>query len=283
MNRIWGKTSRKWPSWLQSHMISSGLRFTLLLLVITVSACNKKETTKQITGEVFITTKGGDVVQMAGVQLSFYERSKLQDYIKQAMADAANDMPPFDDAISSYAKEKAETEAQAKSGLETMKDLAKAKADFNKAVGNPAEELKEPDMDPGLLENIRNLQNNILKMERGRESWPDANYLFTHFADSLLGTRTDSQGRYSITLPAGEWVVVGHTKRLTGETEEAYYWAVSVPENGSTTLSNYNLVNSDSVESVLHAAIRGPATGAVLGNDGYLWYFPDYGFLPSED
>lgn len=244
-SRIQGKTSIKWLSWLQLHKISCRLCFTLLMVVVTVPACDnkeKKEITKHITGEVFITTKSGDVVLLGGVQIRFYENSKVQESIEQAMANAATDMPPFEKGIAQWA--------------EALDHIEK----------NPEFHKRFPDT----YEKVETYKNYIRQYEYARANWPDANYIFPYFPDPTLETRADSQGRYTITLPAGDWVAVVNTKRLIGKIEESYYWAVSISANGSTTLSNYNLVDSDSPDSVLHVPIRGPKTGSEGGEQWFL-------------
>jgi hypothetical protein len=198
--------------------------FSICISAWAVSGCNKKPQNINVTGEIFITTKGGDVVRFGGVPVRFFNESILLESIDEAMQSAPEDMP-FDAAI------------------------LKTDQYYKTFTSVPTPWSQENTS----LVNFYAKRYHVLK--EARDTWPDAHYVLTYFPDAEHQTRTDSGGNYSIVLPPGKWIAVVEAERLIGEDKEYYYWTVKVSSDGKTSLSNHNLATSNSPDSILNVAI----------------------------
>lgn len=84
----------------------------------------------------------------------------------------------------------------------------------------------------------------------------DPSSFFADLPAPLQKTTTDSDGKFSVTLPKdGRYIVVASSSRQTNDKMEQYYWAVRLSFEGddskSLMLTNKNLVGSFSSDSSL--------------------------------
>lgn len=208
----------------------------ILICLLTLSAGCKKAN-QEVKGEMFISTEGGDTKRVSGALIGFYQRQQLEQSITQSSKTAMADIPPYDAEI---------------------KRLTRAIDDLSQEISN----------ETGGTTALYEAQGNLMAATRGlkttwenlRDAWPHASYYFGLFPKPEFETRTDADGKFSIELPPGDWIMVAESKRKVGASEEWYYWTYPVKSPAGNILSNHNLVTSDDQDSILKTRIaRKPA------------------------
>lgn len=191
-----------------------------------LAGCTKQE----IKGEVFISTEGGDIKRISGAPIRFYQREQLEKNIADSAKNAAAAMPSYDKAIAKQKRKLAEEESE----LAGVTDARVMQATMSYISSIKA--LKEV-------------------WEHLRDAWPHAYYFVNLFPAPEFETRTDADGKFAITLPRGDWIMVAESSRRVGDSEEWYFWTYPVKGESGNILSNHNLVTSSDPDSVLQAKI----------------------------
>lgn len=200
-------------------------------LLFVLNACNSS---RHITGEVFITTAGGDTKAISGAQIAFYSRDKLQESLDKTASGANDSIPAYDNLIQKEKRELQDAEAQS-SEMSKSGDFASNDAHYNY---------------------VRAIKKCIAIHEFLRDAWPHAYYYFLKLPPPELETRTDSSGKFEIDLPKGDWILVAQSHRNLGTLDdEYYYWTIPVGVKKTISLSNYNMVTSEFSESVLKTKV----------------------------
>ena len=177
----------------------------------------------KLTGQVFIVTRGRDNVKLALVDIVLIEERLILQHIK----------------------EKSESGSAKKQAL--LPNFTKIKEDYGAAKNlheiatkerRPFKETQELFKD--VLANARKYDE--AKAEINRYDSPE--YYFDSIPPGLVTTKTDADGRFSMSLPKGRFALAANTNRRVGSDTEQYYWLVWVetasPEI-SVMLSNDNL------------------------------------------
>jgi hypothetical protein len=163
--------------------------------------------------------------------IKFCSRDNLKQSIEKSLSTSTNEIPPYDPEIIKL-KQK-------------LKDLREMPLDGSAIAYNNS-----------IFETIKTTIKYIEVLEYLKKEWPHASYYFSKFPPAELETRTDSTGKFSIDLPKGDWVLVAENHRNVGaDTDEYYYWTLPVEGKKSITLSNHNMVTSNSPESLLQTAV----------------------------
>jgi hypothetical protein len=208
--------------------------FIALVSICAISSCSKKSTSESsqnvsVSGEIFITTRGGDTIKISGADVRFFSREAVQKAYDEALGTAPSDIPNYDESIATWTK------------LAT--DFDRLKGQFS---GYKRDELTE--RAKSSWEHVQNLKN-------AKAEWPHASYIFTFFPEAKFQTLTDSEGRFSISLPQGDWVAVAESRRSLGKTEERYYWTLPAQGGKQLLLTNQNMVTASSSDSVINVSI----------------------------
>jgi hypothetical protein len=212
----------------------------LICLPILLPGCDREDQevkdqevkNQEVKGEMFISTAGGGSVCLSGVQVIFFQRQQLAQSIAESTQAASAARPDFEAVIEDCDSK--------------IRDLRKRQQDiFDNPLSYPkvAFELARAQRDI-----ISQLRNNTIKL---RDNWPPASYYFSNFPKAEFETRTAADGKFSIELPPGDWIMVAHSKRDLGTSEEQYYWVYPVNSPAGNALANYNTVTSDDPNSLL--------------------------------
>lgn len=207
--------------------------FLFILLTKLVSSAPCQDEVK-LEGDVFIVTKGAENVRLGAVEIRLYQTDTMRDHLAKRNDRVKAEMPNFDSAI---------TTRNARIAV-MNKEIAKLKA-----LGGVRTKTAE--------EFVR-----LMGISRDRDilakaTWPTAQHYFRNFPETTLSTRTDADGKFSISFPKGQrYVLAAHAARVTDSVQERYYWLIRVSDDAhgkKILLSNHNLVVGDSPESALHA------------------------------
>ena len=217
--------------------IAVGAAFFLgILMIVIFYGANHFTSSKQIKGEVFISTKGADTKRLSGVPIRFYKREILEKNFAESAQNAADAMPPYENTINRIHNEI----------LETKKNLDELEKSGGSGGAHHRLVLATMDVKKA-KEDLLQVWVNIMN------AWPHASYYFNLLPQPEFETRSDSDGKFAISLPKGDWIIVAQASRhLGGSTEdEWYFWTCTIKESDANLLSNHNLVTSGNSESVL--------------------------------
>ena len=81
----------------------------------------------------------------------------------------------------------------------------------------------------------------------------DGEFYFSGLPLPKASAITDSDGKYKMTVPAGEYVIVARDSRKVFDKTEYYYWFVKVKAESDTklSLSNNNMATASGIDSVV--------------------------------
>lgn len=200
----------------------------------------------ELTGDVFIATKGGTSYKLGAVAVDVFSREDIDAWINARTTAQLAEIRRLEPLIAAAA-EAEKTAKQAADASKKKKDVAfkaylAAISDRKAGETYKAEEKAHDSLFDQYLEKRR--AHTDLEIKKRAVFATD--FYFDEFPKPVNGTKTNADGRFKITLDrAGKWVVAAMTSRAVGKETEQYFWLVPV-ENppgaaGELTLSNGNL------------------------------------------
>jgi hypothetical protein len=194
----------------------------------TTHKTNSENQLQEIKGEVFITTKGADTKRLSGILIRFYQREKLQIYFDHFVPEVAQEANPCPQVINKI-----------QTTIDYLADF------FKKNSGHFTMRMIDEHH-----EKIKREYSLKKKYEILRDAWPHASYYFELLPQAEFETRSDSEGKFEIELPKGDWIIVSEAcRKLVEDEDEWYYWTIPVNKTGRNMLSNHNLVTSGNPDS----------------------------------
>jgi hypothetical protein len=213
------------------------LIYTLLLAVLLfpISGCGNKE----ITGQIFVVTKGKDNIKLALVEVGAIPQEEFDKYLKvkhsKKIEEQKRLLPQYEQATKQLKeageKKSAASDEWSESGYSNAKYRLSLKADENFDLVN------------------RKTKDVISEFEAFNEY---GYYLQTLPAPKFI-SKTDADGKFFLTLPKGKYAITASSSRNVGSTSEAYHWLVVVDtasDTKSLMLSNDNFVETNCNECV---------------------------------
>jgi len=216
-----------------------------------------------VSGQVFIVTKSRENIKLALVEVAAIPESDLVKYVKIKRASGAEKKellkPAYDaslkdaaaaSAAHARAQEKMERATRALlagRGKETPIDESIRTLNVHTASIGVAERANEVEYSRKMK--ALNLKSDIDYFDSGRfyfEGLPSASY----------ATKTDADGRFSLSLPEGKYVLAATASREVGRRTEVYHWLVVInAPNQALMLSNDNEFQTKCRECVQPDAI----------------------------
>jgi hypothetical protein len=201
------------------------LLFAGFLTLIAFGCCAKISPTREVSGQVFIVTRGGESIKLALVEISLYDASQAERAFTDWRQSVERECEPKFN----------ELERQARVNLANAK-------------------IREQPLGREFMEWNANFILSIIESDRADLFAGAA--AFQHLPKAaLIRTKTDVDGKFSMLVPrVGSYVIAAAAKReIAGKTEN-YYWALRVrAAHEQILLNNDNLVSTDNADSVLHA------------------------------
>jgi hypothetical protein len=214
---------------------------TILGLLIGCS----KSTPRQISGQVFVVTRGKASVKMALVEVRLYEARVMEEHFKKrapGVTASIEEAEPLAKTAAGLALEGEAKEESARLAMEAATGLMfKVQLAYFKLAKAEAQEARD----------VSDLAQAVVRVYRSA---------FPYFADlpqpAIATAKTDADGNFSISAAPGanKLALVATTSRAIGSGEEGYFWAVRLPDNGNEkiSLTNDNECSSGSATSLLH-------------------------------
>jgi hypothetical protein len=197
----------------------------------------------EIQGQIFIVTKGGNIIKLALVSVSAFTETDLKVQLKNTL------------------NSEQELRNQALIRIEEAKrKVVLAKETLTRSTDNDI--ARSANLPPALYANAmvkssENDQRNMMAVwaaesvvEAEKRSLVDMTkprHLIDKLKDSVGVSKTDSDGNFNLTLPPGTYIFTAIGNRLAGGSMETYEWAVRIEAKKPTQkimLSNDNLVSS---------------------------------------
>ena len=215
-----------------------------------------------VSGQVFIVTKGGANIKLALVEVSVISEKEIQEYIKAkhtVALEQQNILKPKVDLAKSELEQVERTQKDAEIRAHEAnkssyfidwqhtgwKDPSK-EAEFKQATEE--KRLAKRDSEKKLMAYFSVLR------EYGAYSGYD--YYFGSLPNEITKTKTDADGKFSLSLPAGKYALAARASREVFRDTENYYWLIWVDassQNQTIMLSNDNLFETNCNECVVQA------------------------------
>lgn len=239
------------------------MRRLVILALLLVAGCSPTKDAKApklvpVEGQVFIVTKGRENLKMALVTVEVFPESTAQRAVEGRKALFARSQSGLDSLAAATKVAQAflaranraiakHEEAVSAVGAEPRYDYQREWVEETRNAAARAGEGLAP---------VRATLNALISRYGafGTDSW-----YFEALPRSAVNTKTDADGKFTISLPAGRRVVLAAQagREIAGDTE-SYYWLVWFTPRDSTENrimpSNDNLMTSGSPESVVLVA-----------------------------
>lgn len=263
------------------------LFFSLCLVFLTLTSCNKKKVT--LSGEVFVVTKGAESIPLGLVSVGIIPLEVLGRNLDSALSVFDQEILGFENPIKDY-KDKIESEVVLKAILwddvereaskKTLASFAEkgrpyamidAKPEFNyfKKWMSYSEELRGQVIEErgvdywaerfklktlkdyfNQKQKIDPLLEELEELENSLEEFKKSSRVLEILGENFHVTKTNSQGNFSFELEEGSYLVFANSSRMVGSSTERYIWAVEVSIEGNKNdffLSNDNLTSIEEI------------------------------------
>lgn len=229
------------------------------LSVLAFAACSKAPPPpRQISGQVFIVTRGGPSIKMALVEVCLYESKTLEDHFKSRGAEVAAINERMETIATDAQTEAFRAEAEKERSEKAARDAAGdtffaaflAEFRFRRVAAKEAREIADT------------AQAFIRVTQSG---FP----YFDQLPKPIASAKTDADGNFSITTLRTKTplALLATTSRAVGAGDEVYFWAVRLPPDEESTkiaLTNDNESGTTAPSSMLHTvALDSDATKAL--------------------
>lgn len=229
------------------------------IAIFLITGCEKQDVLSHapaeshvISGQVFVVTQGRDNIKLALVAVGAIPRGEFDQYLKTKQSKKLEQQQLL---LPKY--------IEAKKHLLLLKESYKATNNFmntririqlHNEAENPSEEFeKSIDRDKANLDKTKTEINKIKAEMAEYELFDKVEFLFEGQPHPSTIAKTDADGKFSLTLPKGKYVITANSSRSVGSHSETYYWLVSVDAaspNQSLMLSNDNLFETKCNECV---------------------------------
>lgn len=262
-------------------------RVSLLIVAVVwgalASGCSRERT---ISGEVFVVTKAGSSVKLALVEVRALDYDVICRAIRHAAAEASDSRRELELQVevaeqavhTDNAAIEAATRTEPTYGMSREQQLQYFEQQAREAAvtGGLAEEPRVPCVD---LPDVKPCEGSAVTASEARSrklisdfaamtklhakasALDSPGFYFERLptAGALAATKTDADGRFTISVPIEAAVVlVAHAHRELNNHDEDYYWILKGPVDADTLnhvmLSNDNMLSSSRASQVLSTA-----------------------------
>jgi hypothetical protein len=205
-------------------LLRTQVQFILITSCMLLAACSKK---KEISGSVFIVTKGSENIKLGLVDVVAFNRTDFKEKNKIGVTNSV---------LSPFASQYGEV-------LGSMLTVEVGK--------NKAKEMfdQDPDMSIDQINRIKTIisdaeakYNQIA--EKFFESQKKLMPLLAESSRSKMIAKTDADGRFVLPDIGSDDTIAAMASRMVGDKNEFYAWVIKIediPQNGQIMLSNNNM------------------------------------------
>jgi len=252
-----------------------------------VAGCRQKEKEQvqpedmQITGQIFIVTKGGENVVLGDVEVALFDQRRMWNRVNSQALQWSNSLAEaqakVDQATTNY-------DALYKDDLDKLTTAKKYHDDIMQTAATGTTEweqafdwstkLDRKIDDLNQLKKSSDAEKELVNAVRERDiqsdyiNWPSAE----SFDLNMATTTTDSEGRFKFVVPPSSpnVVVFAKAERLVGDEKEKYLWLVVVRTPAGNEDTNFlwgggKIVNAPSWYP--NVDLKGKTTEVILSNN----------------
>jgi hypothetical protein len=213
--------------------------------------------TVQVSGEVFMVTKSGENVRLGLVEVRAIPEAEFLAFVESKRNAADAEIKELGPAIDRARWLVRYSEAEI-AVLEPERNFAYAQAMANPASDEASQRFQEVNARAlAAATRMDARRGELKKTEEKAQFWRSAAYYFQGMPAGIASTKTDADGRFSLTLPLDQAValVAQAERQINGGTERSY-WCVRLRANQPgaqrVVLGSDNQVSSGSPTSLLH-------------------------------
>ena len=223
--------------------------FMACLLVVTTGAYaaekEKKSSTKkqfELSGQVFVVTKGRENIKLALVEISVIAEKDVNQYLKARHIEGLHQQEILGPEVEPT--------------IQAAKDADNAERDANRKWVDSLGKSDSANLEKlfwAARENEEKAKAKQRALIAKFEYYDSAAYYFEKLPAAIAVTKTDADGKFSLSLSPGKYVIAATSDRKLFNKSESYYWLVSVDTKSpshSLMLTNDNQVETKCSECV---------------------------------
>jgi hypothetical protein len=229
-----------------------------VLAVLVVCSCGKPDQVPsppvnaapkvhEITGQVFVVTQGRENIKLALVGVGVLTGRSVMEHIKEKKKLAADQVLALSPALEVAKSAASSAAGKVGAAKQTVQKNAKLSDD---SIAKPSHEehfriLEISEDELGSAQKAAGQkQSAFLKLKNQIDYYSSPEYFFDHSPAAISTAKTDADGKFSLALPPGKYVLFASATRSILTTSETYHWLVKVDTtagNQQIMLSNDNL------------------------------------------
>jgi len=213
----------------------------LMLALACLQGCNRQ---REIVGEVFIVTKGGQNVRLGLVEVRAFPESQIKPFISQKLKEAEAQRPALEEAVTEAQRHYEQAKANARAATNDYLD-----AELGERMSALSTRFSREDSAREKLTELNDAEGKLAYL-----SAPE--FFFAGLPQGVASARTNADGKFTLTVPrSGKYALAARAQREVFGSTEFYYWMVWVEADGATkvTLGNTNLMVENSPDTVVGA------------------------------
>jgi hypothetical protein len=195
----------------------------------------------EISGEVFIATRGGSNFKLGLVEIVAIEKGKAVDFVAAKTKEQLKLLTDLQPKLDKARKERDESAAIAEAAFKAVLD----------GIGSGRRDLEQVQKNRAAADVISAEKNKEwITLSSLNSSIISGNFYFSALPESCATAKTNSDGKFKLSVGRDKEVVVAaHARRSVGDSTEQYFWMVPVerPARGGNVeviLSNDNLTSA---------------------------------------
>lgn len=215
---------------MKNSIVTKLMAITLLSLSIMLSGCGKQE----IAGQIFVVTKGKENIKLALVAVGAIPQEEFEQHLKIKQNHKLKQQQLL---LPKY-----KTAQLALEGIRLEMGLLSY---LNRKSWSKADLLR---VEEGKLQQVK-----YEKVITEFEAFNHDEYFFEGLPIPKATDKTDVDGKFTLSLPKGKYVIAASSSRSIGNSSENYHWLVLVDAsspNKMLMLSNDNLLATKCNECV---------------------------------
>lgn len=235
--------------------------FTFLLILLgCLVSCGPSE--KELNGEVFVVTQGGQNIKLGLVEVGVFAESDIIPFIQQKLQKAKSEtgeLEPVRDSLKKAYEQLVKEREYLKKQIK-INELNEKEINELPSIEVIYRSYRQLDYLKRLLEGTARYQKrfkeylDVLKLIL---SYSEGKFYLSNLPEPLQTTKTDSDGKFSFKLKPGKYALAAKSSRKVIDSTEEYYWLIwltvdSVPTK-KIMLSNDNLFETYCADCIIKA------------------------------
>lgn len=205
---------------------------TYLSLTILLFGCGEQE----ISGQIFVVTQAKDNIKLALVNVTAIPQEEFDQYLKVKKTQKLEQQKLL------YLKYK-----RAKEDLPLQEEYFNASSNWANLLSDLHPKRQQTKLEEKLMEDTKATIAAYKATLAEYEAFDNTEFLMDGLPNSKFISKTDADGRFTLTLPKGKYVIAANSNRNVINVVETYHWLVWVDSssaNQKLMLSNDNLLET---------------------------------------